>query len=1388
MSLHAYLPQDRLRALARGETLPDRTFGSALFADISGFTPLTEALRDSLGPRRGAEEMTRYLNSLYSELIAEVERFEGSVIDFAGDAIMCWFDSAEDFAEARAVQCALAFQQVLRSFNTITLPDGVESVLAVKVAVATGPARRLVVGDPAIKRLDALAGATVTRTSAGESVSHKGEVLADEATIQALGADLSLGERRTFSESESVIKFAVVKDFHGVIAPRAKMDAADLPPDETLKIWLHDVVYAREQSGQDMMTEFRPCVAMFVRFSGIDYDSEEAGEQLNSLVQLMQARVKRFGGTFFQISIGDKGSYAYINIGALGLHEDDCRRAVKLALALREAAQSLGFIAPLQIGITQGIMFIGWYGASTRKSFGAQGDDVNLAARLMTTAAPGEILISGRVRKTVAEEFTLDARPPMHVKGKTEPIPVYSVLGIQQKRSVRLQEPAYGLPMIGRSSELETISQKLALALKGRGQIVGITAEAGMGKSRLAAEGIRLAYRNKLTGYAGACKSDGVNTPYLVWNAVWNAIFDLDPAMPIRKQIRSIELDLEDRAPENLDALPLLGSVLGVPLPENDFTSVLQPKDRKSQLETLLVKCLEFSARDAAEDGGGLLLALEDLHWIDPVSSDLLELVAQAIENLPVLILLTYRPPDDGNVHLSMERIKAMGHFTEIKLTDLNAAESEQIIRGKLAQLFPEQRGGVSRLLIERITNRAQGNPFYVEELLNYLHDTGVDLRDTDAWSSLELPTSLHSLILSRIDQLTPSQQLSLKVASVIGRVFRFDHLRDYYPGLGDIEQVKKDLQAMNRLDLTILETPEPELTYIFKHLVTHEVGYESIAYATRAKLHGQYAHYLEESHPDQVESLAPQLALHFEKAQVQDKARHYLIKAGEQAASNFANDEALSYFNRALALASEATSRFYFDTLLKRERVYDLLGRRPEQRRDLTELNRLADKFEDALNLRAQIAIRQAKLEIDEGDNLAARASALSAIQELASMPGQSPDLLVDALLLEARAMFLSGQAIQSRPQLDDALSQARAHQYLRGEYNALAQLGLWHWYNGDNGSAASLLEQSLELIRQAGDVRRELEILNNLGIVKKDTYQFKDALAHYERAQKIARKIGDRSGESSLLNNMGRASIVSGDFANALLYCSRAEILASDVNDRTVQGIAMHNMSEAYRELGLYVPGRKAADESLKLLRSASYRVGEAYTLENYALIEFSLGESGRAFELAEQALTIAREIGAKRVEVSVLTRIGLMKLQLGEIDSAEQVFLSAKEIEEEYKEAIPTFELQAGLANVALARGDAAAIKQARSLVDDLASQILQDPPADQAHIIPLGLYLTCIRVMHANADAQTDRLIRRVQAELLARCEKISDASLHDGFLNIPEHRAIIEFADKLTQPE
>jgi hypothetical protein len=196
------------------------------------------------------------------------------------------------------------------------------------------------------------------------------------------------------------------------------------------------------------------------------------------------------------MTIGDKGSYLYINFGAFGAHEDNPRRAVRMALELR-ASVSLD----LQIGITQGLMFVGTYGGTTRRTYGAIGDDVNLAARLMMTADAGEILMSGHVHQAVASHFVSEPRSPLPLKGKAEPLPVFALTGERQQRSLRLQEPTYGLPMVGRTQELQTISEKLDLAASGRSQVIGIVAEAGLGKSRLTAEVIRIARRRGFAGW-----------------------------------------------------------------------------------------------------------------------------------------------------------------------------------------------------------------------------------------------------------------------------------------------------------------------------------------------------------------------------------------------------------------------------------------------------------------------------------------------------------------------------------------------------------------------------------------------------------------------------------------------------------------------------------------------------------------------------------------------------------------------------------------------------------------------------------------------------------------------------------------------------------------------
>ncbi len=921
-TLSAYIPQDRLRALARGETLPDRTTGSALFADISGFTPLTEALCDSLGARQGAEELTGHLDAVYTALIAEVERFGGSVLGFAGDAITCWFDERLDLTGSadqsncspahRAAACALAMQRVMRPFTTIALPGGATIGLALKVAVASGPARRFVVGDPAVHYLDALAGATVSLTSTAEHLARPGEVLLDEATGQALRDALTISEWRT--DAESGERFAVVAGLQGEVSPVTLAESPDGPDGAVMRTWIPGPLYRRELAGQGIFLEaFRPCTCLFVRFVGIDYEADDAGAHLDTFIRRLQGIAARYEGAILQLTIGDKGSYIHINFGAFRTHEDDARRAVKTALELRTTTN-----LQLHMGITQGVLRTGTYGGATRRTYGVMGDEVNLAARLMSNAAPGDILVSGRVQKATGAEFAFEPHTPLPLKGKTEPLPVFTLLGERRERAVRLPEPQYALPMVGRERELQAAEGLLDLTVQGRGQIIGVVAEAGMGKSRLVAEMIRSARRKGFVGYGGACQSDGINTPYQVWKPIWQAFFSVDPELPVRRQVRLLEGEIADHAPERAQALPLLDIMLDLEIPDNEFTQSLEPQYRQSVLWTLLEECLRVAAAEEP-----ILIVIEDLHWIDPLSHDLLEELARALAGSPICFVLAYRPPKLAR--LEAPRLEAMPNFTRLDLHELNATEAEQAIRAKLAQLYPARGAALPEGLVVNLMARSQGNPFYLEELLNYVRDRGLDPADLNR---LELPDSLHTLILSRIDRLTERERTTLRVASIVGRLFRAAWLTGYYPELGELNSVESDLEQLATLDLTALDAPEPELAYLFKHIVTHEVTYESLPFATRAQLHEQLALFLEE-----IGAPVDAIAHHYGLSHNCAKQQEYWLKAGDAAIGAFANEAALDYYGR---LAPLSDPQEQAELHLKQAGAYYALGRLVEAREQL--------------------------------------------------------------------------------------------------------------------------------------------------------------------------------------------------------------------------------------------------------------------------------------------------------------------------------------------------------------------------------------------------------------------------------------------------------------------
>src|SRR6266540_2726246 len=863
--LSAYLPMDRRQALGGGASLPDRAQGAALFADISGFTPLTEALSRALGPRRGVEELTGHLNRVYDALIDELDRYGGSVIAFAGDAITCWFEADDG---ARATASALAMQKAMIPFSRIELPNGNIVALAVKAAVATGPVRRFIVGDAGMQLIDVIAGRTLARMAAGAHLAAKGEVVLDANTAEQLKHAVAVADWR--SSETTAERFAVVDGLKVPVEAKPWPTMTRLE-DSVVRPWLIPAVYERLLAGQgEFLTELRPAVALFIKFEGIDYDADEAaGQKLNSFVSWVQKVLARYQGFLIDVSIGDKGSYLYCAFGAPIAHENDAWCALTVALQVRTPPARMGFITDIRIGISRGTMRTGAYGGTVRRTYGVLGDDVNLAARLMENAPPGKVLVSGRAQNSSGDAFLWEPLPPIRVKGKIDPVPVFVLSDASLPSSLRLIEPGYSLPMVGRAAELALIRDKMELALSGRGQVLGVTAEAGMGKSRLAAEVIRLAHRLRFTGYGGQCQSYGTNTSYLAWWTIWRGLFNLDPALSLEEQTSAIERQLAELDPMLLPRLPLLGAVLNLSMADNEMTRQFDAKLRKASLEALLVEA-------------------------------------------------AYRPPDANRAEGPQSR--SLPHFTEVTLGDLTRPEAELLITQKLAQRFGSKTAPPPAL-VERLLARSEGNPFYLEELLNYLQDQGINPHDARALEQLDLPTSLHSLILSRIDQLTENQRITLKVASVIGRLFQASTLWGIDAQLGE-ERVRADLEALKKLDLTPLDKPEPDLTYLFKHIVTQEVAYESLPYATRAKFHEAVA-----SHLERLFGESPQvdlLAFHFDRSRNEAKKREYLLKAGEAAQARYANAAAINYYQRVLPLLP---GQVRVPVMLKLRRVLELVG-----------------------------------------------------------------------------------------------------------------------------------------------------------------------------------------------------------------------------------------------------------------------------------------------------------------------------------------------------------------------------------------------------------------------------------------------------------------------------
>lgn len=1167
----AFIPGDRRRALATGTSMPDRVRGAAVFADISGFTPLTEALARELGPQRGAEALTANLGRVFHALIEELARYGGHVIYFSGDAITCWIDGDDG---ARAVACALAMQQTMDRLREVVTPGGTRIPLAMKVAVAVGSARRFVVGDPEIQLIDVLAGRLVDALAIAEQHARKGEVVLDQSALEALAARVAIAEIRLDEESGRSCGVAVRMMESVAAAPVDGVE--DALAAEIVAGWLLPAVYERLRTGRgEFLAELRPAYSLFVRFGGIDYDVDDAAiAKLDAFVRRAQRIVTSCGGNLLQLTLGDKGAYLYAVFGSPQAHEDDAARAAAAALELRDLPSDTAATG-IRIGIAYGRLRSGTYGHAQRQTFTCLGDAVNLAARLMAKAPPGQIYVEESVRRAAGDSFSWEPLAPVVVKGKADPLTVFALTG-SQRRAVRRRAASEG-PIVGRARELDAMCARLDEALRGDGRVIGLSGEAGIGKSRLIAEFVGIAERRGARIASGECQSFGTNVAYFAWRDVWSTLFGLDRSAPEADQVGALERELAaiDRA--FVARAPLLAGLLDLPIPESELTASFDAKLRKTSLEGLLVECLRTRA-----GAGPLLLVLEDCHWIDPLSRDLLEVLVRSLPGLPVLVVLAYRPGAGADRGLGIE---SLPQFAEIGLAELDREQTDMLVRSRLRQMRGAE-AAAPAALADLVAERTQGNPFYVEQLLDYIAAQGIDLQDERALAHLELPESLHSLILSRVDRLEEAPRQVLKVASVFGRVFRAAMLPGVYPELGPIDGVRRNLDALDAADLVKLEDPS-EQTYVFKHVVTREVAYESMPFAFRSTLHERTGQYIEDADPEAIDRNLDLLAYHYWHGENRDKKREYLGRAGTAAQAAYANATAIDYFERLAPLLSKGSR---LEVLLKLGKVLEIVGN----------WHRAEEVDREALALAE---------DLDDGHR---RASCEVALAEVMRKQGRYTEAL-EQLNRAARGFAAFGE---------------------EGGVAKVAHLVGTVWaQRGEYDKALDSYNKSLRIRERIGDKAGMGSLLSNLGVIAEYRGDYDAAQAFHERALALRESVGDRWAIGVSMANLGMIAVLQKRHAEAREWFEKSMRLNREVGDAWMVANCHNNLGNATRGLGEYDAACAHYAQALRAYRDYDDKWALAFLLEDVGLLAALRGDAASGLELIGAAEAIREAIGAPR-----------------------------------------------------------------------------------------------------------------------------------------------------------
>jgi predicted ATPase/class 3 adenylate cyclase len=1273
-----------------------------MFVDISGFSQITDQLMEQ--GQHGAEVLADVMRNIFSPLVQCTYEQGGFISTLAGDAFTAIYPVGEDKENAclRALSAAWQIQQKLETLAKQTTPYG-EFTISGKIGIAKGEASWGVVTSEDERRAAYyIEGSAVEGSALAESIASTGQILVNSQV------------HSTMVENAEFIP----KDDHFLVSEIS----FEPPPPEPINLTAQDSehayrFYPRSLFNQVHSGEFRQVVTMFVNLPTVRTE-DQLDIFMASLFQLQD----KYGGLLTRLDFGDKGSNLLIFWGAPLSYENDIERALNLILELRTRTS-----IPINAGITYRIAHAGFIGSDLREEYSTYGRGVNLAARFMTASQRGEIWVDDEIAKRADAQFEIDPDEEYTFKGFAQKQKVYL---LEERKE--LVESIYQTSMVGRQAELDELTEFIQPLSNNEycGALI-ILGEPGIGKSRLVHEFSNLV---EPEFHWSLCQCDQAIreslNPFRFWLRQYFSISSFqNEARNKRNFNRRLDrliasLDDEKLVSELDRTRSFLGALIDLYWPDSLYEQV-DPQGRYDNTTIGLISLIQAECTIQP-----VLLQLEDAQWLDEDSWNLISQLDRTIVSdqeiaYPLAIIATARPEfmtsslEDGFEYQELR----LGKLTQESLVYM----SNQLLDGP-----------ASVELMDLIHERAEGNPFYTEQIIKYLQDGKMLNLSEGEWtvsdlSQSPLPDNIRALLVSKLDRLVKEVRQIVLTAAVLGREFDLQILSHM---LDDDEALPKNVAKAEK---SAIWSKINELRYLFNQALLLDAAYRMQVHSHRQFLHESAVKAIETIYSLDLVPYSADLAYHCERAGLLDKARKHLIQSGEAAKNLFQNSQAEGYITRALKLTNDEDIQLKIDLFLEREKLLRLLGNFEDRKKDLVYLNNLLDSYQGNISdsnlakYRSRVAVRWASFKFDEGE----LSEAEDYVQEILSI---AEDYNLEQDLIDA--YFYWSQIL-----------------YRQGYFSAAIEKGL----------------EGLAHARDKEDLEAESRVMNILGLIALEQKNLNEAEDNFMGSLNIAKEINNLRDQAMPLNNLGNSAIVASNFNAAQRYYERSLEIAKMIGDRAGEGLVLGNLGYIAGIQGNYQSAREYNNQFLQTARQTGNRVQEGYALINISSLLRNLEEYPEALMHAHQSLEITQEIGDRSGAAWSFTSLGNIYSEINDFEAADRAYDNALEIRRLLNQPNLASEPLAGKGRIALETDDtSAAIGYINPIINYLEQGGSLDGTDD-----PIRVYLTCFNVLQHAGDPRAELPLEAGYKEIQTRADGIKDEVVRKNYLEkIPHNRELL----------